>query len=202
MLKKSYRRWLSLTILASALMFSGSLWAGQAENLVKAKRTQVAKMLEQKASTSRDKKVAGVLSDMFDYDAVTKKSMGKHWSKLTPAQQKEFQGVLTQLIQRNLENSVEKTKNFNITFLGESKKGDNTVVKTKATHKTDARKDPFQIDYVLHENSGKWRVNDMVTEGSSMVSNYRRQFNSIMKSKGYDELLKKMKKKLAKMSKK
>jgi len=38
---------------------------------------------------------------------------------------------------------------------------------------------------------------DVVTEGSSMVMNYRSSFNRIMKKGGFPEVLKRMRKKVA-----
>jgi phospholipid transport system substrate-binding protein len=39
----------------------------------------------------------------------------------------------------------------------------------------------------------RWKVYDVVIEGVSLVSNYRSQFNRIIKAQGYQELVKKMK---------
>jgi phospholipid transport system substrate-binding protein len=41
-----------------------------------------------------------------------------------------------------------------------------------------------------------WRVTDMVTDGVSLVSNYRSQFNKIITEDGWDVLMQKMKDKL------
>ena len=39
---------------------------------------------------------------------------------------------------------------------------------------------------------------DIVTEGSSLVNNYRNQFNRLMASNGYDALIRRMKDKIRK----
>ena len=39
---------------------------------------------------------------------------------------------------------------------------------------------------------GKWLVYDVVIEGVSLVSNYRSRSNKIIKSQGYNELVKKL----------
>ena len=48
---------------------------------------------------------------------------------------------------------------------------------------------------MLHQVGGQWRIFDVVTEGSSMVMNYRNQFGRIIKKDGFAELLRKMKSK-------
>jgi phospholipid transport system substrate-binding protein len=48
----------------------------------------------------------------------------------------------------------------------------------------------------VHKAGSSWRVQDIVTEGSSLVKNYRQQFTRIIKKDGFPELLKRMKTKL------
>ena len=42
-----------------------------------------------------------------------------------------------------------------------------------------------------------WRIEDIITEGSSLVKNYRQQFTRIIKKDGFPELMRRMKAKLA-----
>jgi phospholipid transport system substrate-binding protein len=71
-------------------------------------------------------------------------------------------------------------------------------VKTKAKSKSDAREEALEITYRLQEKDGKWRVQDIVTEGVSLTSSYRSQFTKIIKKDGFPTLITKMKDKLAK----
>lgn len=48
------------------------------------------------------------------------------------------------------------------------------------------------IDYKLIHRDGDWKVYDVVIEDVSMVSNYRSQFNSIIQTLSYAELVRKM----------
>ena len=48
------------------------------------------------------------------------------------------------------------------------------------------------VDYrLLRENAG-WRVYDVVIEGVSLVGNYRTQFNRIIQTSSYQDLVKRM----------
>ena len=54
------------------------------------------------------------------------------------------------------------------------------------------------IIYDLHQVDGKWMVWDVTTDEVSLVRNYKGQFNRIISEQGgFDELMRKMKKKLA-----
>ena len=48
------------------------------------------------------------------------------------------------------------------------------------------------------QKNGAWRVQDIITEGVSLVSSYRCQFTKIVKKDGFPTLIQKMKDKLAK----
>src|SRR5690606_26943704 len=94
--------------------------------------------------------------------------------------------------------NLKKTLDYDVNFKGAGKAKKGTLVKTVAKNKKNDREEPVSIDYVLHQVDGKWRIYDIVTEGSSLVNNYRSQFRRVIKQKGFDELLARMKKKLDK----
>ncbi|MBI5213782.1 MAG: ABC transporter substrate-binding protein, partial [Nitrospirae bacterium] len=64
----------------------------------------------------------------------------------------------------------------------------NTKVVTK-------RNVEIPIEYKLLKKDGKWEVYDVVVEGVSLINNYRTQFNKIIRTNSYEELVKKMKNK-------
>ena len=100
------------------------------------------------------------------------------------------------MVQRAYRKNLNKTIHYEIAVTGESKGNAGMVVRTVAKSKKNAREEPIAIDYVVRRVDGAWRVQDIVTEGSSLVNNYRRQFSRIIKKKGFDDLMRRMKKKL------
>ena len=48
------------------------------------------------------------------------------------------------------------------------------------------------IDYRMLKNGDRWLVYDVSIEGVSLVGNYRTQFNKIIQTASYEELVKKM----------
>ena len=71
-------------------------------------------------------------------------------------------------------------------------------VQTLAKHKSDKREPDIEIDFVVKKRGGKMKVVDLYTERASLVRTYRAQFTRILRKKGFDELIRKMEKKLAK----
>lgn len=52
------------------------------------------------------------------------------------------------------------------------------------------------LEYRLLKRDGNWWVYDVVIEGVSLVSNYRTQFNKIIRTASYEELIRRMRVKL------
>ena len=55
----------------------------------------------------------------------------------------------------------------------------------------------FAINYKLHRVGEDWKVYDLVIENVSLMNNYRSQFNRIITSSTYDELVARIKRKLS-----
>lgn len=55
------------------------------------------------------------------------------------------------------------------------------------------------IDYRLLKRGERWRVYDVSIEGVSLIANYRTQFNSVIRTSSYDELLRKMRSRVEEM---
>jgi ABC-type transporter MlaC component len=57
------------------------------------------------------------------------------------------------------------------------------------------------INFVLEQNSDRWRAVDVILDGVSMRNNLRTQFYKVIKKHDYSELLRRMQKKLKKAKK-
>ena len=184
---------LSVTALASIA------WAGPPTDVVKAKQTELFKLIEANKDGSTSSKISAIFDEMLDYDSLAKASLGDQWSTLKEAEQKEFTGLLKQLIAKVYERNLKKTLAYNIEYLGEETVSETVaIVKTKAVSKSDAREEPIEINFRMAKRDGKWRIEDIVTEDVSLVSTYRSQFTKILKKDGYATLIQKMKDKIAK----
>jgi phospholipid transport system substrate-binding protein len=194
------RRFLYSLLAATMITLSASsAWAGPASDTVKAKQTELFKLLEAESNDANKKKIAAIFDEMLEYDALAAASLGEEWKNLKDAEKTEFKGLLKQLVTRAYEKNLRKTLSWNIEYLGDSQVGSEWLVKTKAKHKTDAREDPLEINFKLvDKGKGKYGIVDIVTEEVSLVTSYRSQFVKIIKKDGFAGLTKKMKEKIAK----
>lgn len=192
----SSRGWLRFLVVLSLLLgFSAPALANEgAEAALKAKQSELTAQLK-KGKAADGKKMDQIFDELLDYDALAKDSLGSHWDERSDAEKKEFQDVLKRLVKNAYRKNLKKTLDYEVTYEGvnEAKKG--VLVKTVAKNKSNARQEPVHIDYAMHKLDGRWVVGNIVTEGASLVGNYRSQFGRVIKKNGFAELMRRMKKK-------
>jgi len=68
--------------------------------------------------------------------------------------------------------------------------GDTATVATRIITKNGT---DVPVDYRMHKKGDRWLVYDVNIEGVSLVSNYRTQFNKIIQTASYNDLVQKLK---------
>ncbi|MCK9460936.1 MAG: ABC transporter substrate-binding protein [Proteobacteria bacterium] len=148
-------------------------------------------------SAANKTKILGALNQMLDFPTLCKDSLGKHWEGKTDAQRKEFTDTLKALIEKNVVKRLKDTRNHRIKYESEEITRDGATVVTIVSDGDGPRAQQLEIAYKLKKSGRSWIVVDMITDGVSLVSNYRSQFNKIITQDGWDVMIKKMKDKLA-----
>jgi phospholipid transport system substrate-binding protein len=145
----------------------------------------------------RREKLRAMASGYFDFEDMARSALGYHWRDLTPAQRAEFVPVFTAFIQdaylsKLQDYSVQKVqseaKAAKVDYVSESYEGaDYAEVFTKVF--LPDQKDAVQVNYLLHQRAGVWRVYDLTIDAISVIANYRNQFNRVINNEGYDKLV-------------
>jgi phospholipid transport system substrate-binding protein len=190
----------SVLYMILALFLATNVYAG-ATNAVsngvtdEVKKTvdEVVRIVSDKEMKKNDQKRRQALkksiSKIFDYSEMAKRSLGKHWNARSAAERKQFADLFASLLENSYASKIESYNNEKIVYLKETIDADHAEVKSKVVT---AKRDEFTLDYRMINQNGKWMVYDVVIEGVSLVSNYRTQFNKIVTSNGYPELVKKL----------
>jgi phospholipid transport system substrate-binding protein len=144
---------------------------------------------KQHNEAKRRQALKAAIGSIFDYEEMAKRSLATHWNERSPAERKEFVNLFTTLLENSYAGKIESYNQEKIVYLKESVEGDYAEVKSKVVT---LKRDEYSLNYQLMKIGGKWMVYDVVIEGVSLVSNYRSQFNKIINSQGYGELVKKM----------
>ena len=183
---------------AGALLLGAALTAhaGIPTDQVKGATDQVLKIILDPAlkrpdkTSARRQQLRSVVDQVFDWQETGKRALARHWQPLKPKQRQEFSSLFADLVERSYVGKIESYSGEKIVYVGDIIEGDQATVKTKLITKSQTQ---IPIDYRMQKEGDRWRVYDVLIEGVSLVGNYRTQFNKIIQSSSYDELIKKMK---------
>lgn len=196
MLKR--RMFLLVTVMLSVLVSAGAALAQSATDVVRTKQTALFSLIKQPSSAANQDKIQRLFDEMLDYSGLAKASLADEWAARTDAERQEFSNILKQLVRKAYEKNLKKTVTFRIDYVGQDPVDSAELVRTRATNQANSRDEPVEIDFKMVKDGSSWKVADIVTEGSSLVRNYRNQFTRIIKRDGFPALIKKMNDKLAK----
>jgi phospholipid transport system substrate-binding protein len=125
----------------------------------------------------------------FDYREMSKRALASHWSRLTDAQRAEFVDVFKSFLSDRYAGKIEGYSGEKIQYLGERLEGQYAEVRTKIV----SSKVEYPMDYRLTNKAGRWYAYDIVADGVSLVRNYRSQFEKLLNTGSYEELVSRLK---------
>lgn len=196
--------WSAIALVALvALVTPASAQAeGPATKFLQARHASVERILREPAQdakdhTARDRKLNEALGRLLDFDELSRRALAAHWETLSAVQRSEFVSLLARLVERSYQRNLESTLDFAIRYTSEASEERGIVVRTVARSRKNRRAPEVSIDYTLASATDGFRVYDVTTDGVSLVENYRRQFDRIIKRDGWDALMERMRKKLA-----
>jgi phospholipid transport system substrate-binding protein len=136
--------------------------------------------------------VRKIANEIFDFSEIAKRSMARHWQPLSEAQRNEFVGLFADLLERSYISKIETYGGEKIQYTAERADGDYATVSTRIVTKNGTE---VPVDYRMIKRADRWLVYDVSIEGVSLVSNYRTQFNKIIQTTSYNELVSKLRNK-------
>ncbi|MGE0277616.1 MAG: phospholipid-binding protein MlaC [Nitrospiraceae bacterium] len=127
----------------------------------------------------------------FDYQEMSRRSLGAPWNQLADKDKQEFVDLFRTLLTNTYADRVESYSGEGVQYLNERTEKDYAEVRTKIL----SGKTEIPMDYRLMNKNSDWRVYDVVVDGVSLVSNYRGQFSKILRNSSYPELVEQLRKK-------
>ena len=125
---------------------------------------------------------------------ISKKALGKHWAKRSDSEQKRFQALLGELfLHVAFPSSAKFFAELDLMYGKTTEEKQRTVVPLTVVHEKEGEVD---INFRLTRTAGNWQVVDVILDGVSMRNNLRSKFYKVITKKGFDELMRKMEKKL------
>jgi phospholipid transport system substrate-binding protein len=142
----------------------------------------------------RKQLILQIINKMFDFRGMARSSLGPNWNSLTIEEQDTFVGLFISLIEQRYIGKIDSFNDQKVIYKEQRVKNDRARVYTAIIDK-DLE---IPIDYSLQLSQGRWLIKDLKIENVSLVANYRRDFNSIIRKEQFAGLVEKITKQLEK----
>jgi len=169
-------------------------WAGEPTDQARQYTDQVLKVLQQPAlkPTERQEAVRKVAIEIFDVSETAKRALGRHWQARTPAEREEFTRLFAELLESTYISKIDFYGGEQLKYVGESVDGDFAVVRATILRRQGA---DVPVEARMLRRSDRWYIYDIAVEGISLISNYRAQFDRLIQTSSYDELVRRLRRK-------
>ena len=146
---------------------------------------------------AKREEIISILDRQFSFDVITQRALGRNWKLLDENQQKQVSSLVTDLVLQAYTKELQDGPKPVLTF-NEPEVLSKSKIEIDSTAVLNGNK--VNLSYRLANIRGRgWQVYDVLVEGISMVSNYRKQFDEHFQTKSASELISLLKDKLNKI---
>jgi phospholipid transport system substrate-binding protein len=180
------------TLAVSLVLLAGTpAWAGPTDQL-REYTDQVVKVLDDPSMARQDRRAAvrKIAHEAFDISETAQRVLARHWQARTPAEREEFTQLFADLLERTYIARMDEYGGERIRYLGESIDGSFASVKARIVTRTGTE---VAVESRMNLRGDRWLIYDILIENVSLVGNYRSQFDRIIRSSSYEELVRRLK---------
>ena len=193
--------WMTGLVIVAAIVMIGLAadltYAGEPTEAIRGTIDEVLRILgdkqlkEPSKANERRQLLETVVGERFDYQEMSRRSLGAPWNNLSDKEKDEFVSLFQTLLVNTYADKVESYSGEGVQYVNERREKEYAEVRTKVlTGKTE-----IPLDYRLLNKGSAWRVYNVVVDGVSLVSNYRGQFSKILRTSSYADLVDQLRKK-------
>ena len=180
---------------ALVLALLSPAWAGAPTDTLREYTEAVQKVLDDPALKAEDRRherraaVRKLAIEAFDVQETARRALGPHWQQRTPAEREEFVQLFADLLERTYIAKIDLYGGEHLKFTDERIDGENAVVRAKVTTRQGTE---VPVEGRMHKRADRWLIYDVAIENISLVANYRAQFDRIIRTSSYAELVKRL----------
>jgi phospholipid transport system substrate-binding protein len=188
----------SVRILVTFALLIGGLspaWAGAPTDTLREYTEAVQKVLDDPALKTDERRmerraaVRKLAIEAFDVQETAQRALGTHWQQRSPAEREEFVGLFADLLERSYIAKIDLYGGERLRFTEERVDGDNAIVRARVTTKKGTE---VPVEGRMHKKGDRWLIYDVAIENISLIANYRAQFDRIIRTSSYAELVKRL----------
>jgi phospholipid transport system substrate-binding protein len=127
-----------------------------------------------------------IMQEMFDWDDMARQALSDHWRQRSAAERAQFVGLFAAVFEKAYLSRIHLVDADRFQYLGDAIQGDQSQVKTKVSTKSGQ---DIAVNYRARLSGQRWKVYDLDVDGISLLDNYRKQFNSVIRRSSYEDLV-------------
>ena len=166
---------LAVPVWAASPLESTRTTLEQARAIVASDRTHNDKLAELNA----------LFRTFLDTDAMGRAALGRHWSRFTPPQQREFLTLFRELLQRTYVQKLLLFEHPNFGYVAEHCHDDQARVDTTII----TPRDEFAVVYELRAAGDRWLATEIRVEDVSLTTNLGSQLDRLLAKASVEDLL-------------
>lgn len=147
-------------------------------------------------TTDRLTAIRTLFSRAFDFRGAAERALGTRWKARTAVEQNDFTALFADFVQRgfvfwlaSVAAVDEGAGGVTINYLGETVDRDRASVRTSVGRRGGRE---VRLDHDMVYSSKRWAVRDVTIDGVSLVANYRAQFEHVIRTSSYPDLIDRM----------
>jgi phospholipid transport system substrate-binding protein len=140
----------------------------------------------------RRDRIAPVIRESLDLPFIARFALGRYWKDLSVEQQDAFVEVFSRWTVVHYASRFDgySSEQFKTISSAPARRG-REFVRT-VLEVNDDPADNVSLDYLLHDNDGKWRIVNVIANGVSDLSLKRADYGAVVKAQGLDSLIAKL----------
>jgi len=140
-------------------------------------------------------KLKDIINDVIDYRAMAQRALGNTYDEISDEQREEFVSLFATIIRDNSLNRLDIYR-AEVTYNSIEVENDSAFVRTIAQLENVRT----SVDYSMQKKEDDWMITDMSIDEVSTADSYNRQFQSIIRQRGFDALLQSLQRRAARSS--
>ncbi|MCC5914531.1 MAG: ABC transporter substrate-binding protein [Balneolaceae bacterium] len=186
MLKK-ITLFITLALFAAAPLIAQSSTESEIRDMLDERDDEIKELLGERGSDytqeQRDR-LKDIINGVIDFRAMSQQALGSTYDEISSDEREEFVSLFATIIR---DNSLNRLDIYRAEVSYESIEVNNGQAKVRTIAQLDNVRTP--VDYDMMKKNGEWVITDMTIDDVSTAQSYNRQFQNIIRQRGFDALL-------------
>lgn len=183
---------LFISLLAFTNVVNAQKTDGDIKHLMIERDAEIKDLLGPKGSEytpEQREKLKEIINGIIDFEAMAKTALAETYDTLNADKKDEFVELFSSIVRDHSLNKLDIYR-ADVTYQNISINGDSSYVETLA--ELDDVRTP--VNYAMRFTGNEWVITDMTIDDVSTAESYNRQFQKIIKKKGFDSLMENLRK--------